>query len=226
MLRSILSLMALVCLVGVLHGQRTELYVIGGLSSAIVKQNGETNNFARHYSWHTGLLFDVGADHMMFETGLLYSTRGTKITAPIGNLGMYLGTDYSTLKITYLDIPALFVIAPTNFRLFVGPQLSIMTRVMYEGEVLTSDQVSNTFNRTSLGIRYGFGFHTESNLVLQVSFITGISDIYKHPDYKWRNNAWQFGIGYKLHSDGSGSRVGSGSKKKDDGIIPSHRMLD
>jgi hypothetical protein len=105
-----------------------------------------------------------------------------------------------------------------------------MTRVMYDGEVMPSEDVSKIFNRTSLGIRYGLGITTDSNLVIQVHMITGLSDIYKHPDYKWRNNAWQFAIGYRFYHDYTPISVSSAgskkkSKKKDD-IIPEHRMLD
>lgn len=229
MLRAILLFMASVCLVVSSFAQRTELYAIGGLSSAVMKENGDAASFRRHYSWHTGLLLDVGVDRVMFETGLLYSTRGTDIATITGWTGLSF-TDYTTLKITYLDIPAMVVIAPSNLRLFIGPQLSTMTRVMYDGEVLTSEQVSRNFYRTSLGLRYGLGFTTDTNIVVQVHLVTGLTDVYKHPDYKWRNNAWQFAIGYRFYHDHtyiSSSSNGSKKKgKKKDDIIPEHRMLD
>jgi hypothetical protein len=229
MLRAILSLLASVCLVVCSPAQRTELYAIGGLSSAIMKQNGTADNFRRHYSWHTGVLFDIGAENVMFETGLLYSTRGTDIGSTSGLPGLNF-TEFTALKITYLDIPAMLVIAPSNLRLFIGPQLSTMTRVMYDGEVMSSDQVSRNFNKTSLGIRYGLGVTTDSNLVFQVHMISGLSDIYKHPDYKWKNNAWQFAVGYRFYHDYTPipvSSPGSNKKsKKKDNLIPDHRMLD
>jgi hypothetical protein len=123
----------------------------------------------------------------------------------------------------------MLVIAPSNLRLFIGPQLSVMTRVMYDGTVMSSEQVSNTFNKTSIGLRYGLGFTTDSNIVVQVHLIAGLSDIYKHPDYKWRNNAWQFAIGYRFYHDQTHISTSSGSKKKGkkkDDIIPEHRVLD
>lgn len=227
MLRIILSIMASVCLVVCTYAQRTELYAIGGLSSAIMKENGSADKFRRHYSWHTGLLFDIGSDRVMFETGLLYSTRGTDIASVSGWPGMQF-TDFTTLKITYLDIPAMVVIAPSNLRLFMGPQLSTMTRVIYDGEVMKSEEASFNFNKTSLSLRYGLGFTTGSNIVIQIHLITGLTDVFKHPDYKWRNNAWQFALGYRFfhdHTPISSSSSKKKGKKKDD-IIPEHRMLD
>lgn len=125
-----------------------------------------------------GVNVDVGlGENTMFETGLNYSARGSKVFE-------------SEFKFDYLDIPLNFVIQPKNFRVFFGPQFSILA-----GSKLDGQDASVAIENTDFGIRYGLGVEKRKYSV-RLIFQNGFKDVFRDTRYKWRSNAINIAIGY------------------------------
>ncbi|MBL7858733.1 MAG: PorT family protein [Cyclobacteriaceae bacterium] len=201
--------------------QKTELIFFGGLSSSIMKENGSRKSFVRQYGGHLGVLGGVGSENVLFETGILFSARGTAFEE-----SSYIGfTSIEILRLNFLDIPAMLVIAPSNFRLFFGPQLSILTGGKYEEEKVSAADLSQVFNKTTWGFRYGGGI-AANGFTVQLHFILGLSDLTKDPNTNWKNNAYQIGVGYRIHSTKTTSAPQKVKRNSQEDIIPKHRVLD
>jgi hypothetical protein len=184
--------------------QRAELLVIGGLTSSIIRENGETSGYSRRYAPHLGFLGGYGSSTVMIQTGIIYSSQGARI-----NSSDPFFTRSSALVMNFINVPVMVVAGPDHVRFFAGPQLSFLTSAKY-GDAT----VHNSFEDTSLGVRYGFGFELKQFL-LQMQFCNGLTDIYHHPDLKWVNNSYSFSVGYKLFSRLQEERSG----------VP-HRVID
>jgi hypothetical protein len=196
------------------HGfaQRSEIIIIGGFTGSIIRQDGETSGFSRRYAPHFGILGGYGSSSFMIETGVLYCSQGTRINEFDFNFS---GTRSSELAMNFLNVPVMVVVGPENFRFFAGPQFSFLTSAKFQ------DQKANElFDKSSIGLRYGFGFDLNSFLI-QFQFANGLSDIYLDSDVKWINNSYYFTIGYKVFSQHNQK---SDSKIKD--AFPAHRMID
>jgi hypothetical protein len=83
-------------------------------------------------------------------------------------------------------------VAPSNFRIFAGPQVSFLTKASFEGA-----DVTESFEQTSYGIRYGFGILFNSKFTLQVQSMNGLTDIYLGPD-TGRSNSIIISVGYTI----------------------------
>lgn len=204
--------------------QRIDMYAIGGYTGSTMHEKGSSgNDFGRRSGGHGGILFAVGSDNVLFETGILYSSRGSTVKGVQFTQPASLSTGFEDLRMDFVDIPAMIVISPSSFRFFAGPQLSFLTYVSYDGNQLTDASVRDTFEKTTLGLRYGAGYIGHSNIVVEIHLVSGLTDIYKHPDLKWRNNSIQLAVGYRFFR----SFIPSTSKSKnDDGLIPEHRVID
>src|SRR5262245_52731731 len=82
--------------------QRTELYALGGLNGAVIKQgNSVLQEHTRLYSPTFGFLAGLGSEYILGETGLLYSTQGTRFS----QTSLTTGTKKYDIKLRYLDVP-------------------------------------------------------------------------------------------------------------------------
>ncbi|MBX2971225.1 MAG: PorT family protein [Cyclobacteriaceae bacterium] len=188
----------------------------GGLTSSVIKVKAENGNsssppsFVRRYSFHLGLLASFPVSELSaIETGLYLSSRGTTVE---NNAFWGFDITLSSISINYIEVPFLFTLEPGGFKLFAGPQYSILASAKAEGE-----DIKRAFETGNLELRYGFAFQA-NKFGGRLSFINGLTDIYKNPEWRWKNNAYTISITYALVKPKSTAK----SKKSD---VP-HRTLD
>jgi hypothetical protein len=110
------------------------------------------------------------------------------------------------------------VVAPQNFRLFIGPQLSMLMSAKQEK---TSGSVKDAFEKSNWELRYGAGYNRD-RVTLQLYFLRGFTDINKDPSVKWKTQSIQLSIGYLLFN----YQGAAGKRKTKDNLIPEHRVID
>lgn len=202
------------------QGVQVEAYV--GLSFASMNGTEEASGSSRFVSRITfpfGVNLDFPlSENVLLGTGLGYSPRGTDVE----NLSYspYPGTSLTVtgISLNYIDMPLLLVIAPSTFRLFVGPQISFLTSADVNGT-----DISNAIEGTSFGIRYGLGFDGNS-LAFRLTGQNGVTDVYKHPTREWTTHAYTLSVGYLFAKRGVGG--GTKSRQKKDDVVPAHRKID
>jgi hypothetical protein len=202
-------------------GQRFEILALAGINGSVMKESGAGNSFNRRYGAHAGFLAGIGSEALLFETGLLYSSRGTKISE--SNVSAFpppFPAKFTKLELDYLDVPFMAVVSPQSFRFFAGPQVSFLTSAYADKQ-----NVKSAFHNTSWSLRYGVGYN-RGDLLLQLHLINGLTDIYKDqgPKIVWKNNSFQISLGYRLLNRNKPT-LKSQRKKVEDGI-PDHRVID
>ncbi|MBX2961412.1 MAG: PorT family protein [Cyclobacteriaceae bacterium] len=188
----------------------------GGLTSSIFKvkeiQPGSVApSFVRRYGYHLGATAGFPVSEIsIIETGLFFSSRGTTVE---NNSFWGFNITLSDLKLNYLEIPLLFSVGHGSFRVFAGPQYSILVAAKSE-----EHDVKDLFDNGSLELRYGFGFQGKA-IGARLSFINGFTAIQVSDYFKWRNNAYTFSVTYAL------AKSTKTPKSKTSSDIP-HRTLD
>jgi hypothetical protein len=220
-MRKYILLCAFLITASISFGQRYEILTLAGINGSVIKETGSNNSFNRRYGAHVGFLAGMGSEAVMFETGLLYSSRGTKISE--SNVSAFpppFPTSFKKLELNYVDIPFMGVVSPQSFRFFFGPQVSFLTSAYADKQ-----DVKSAFHNTSWSLRYGVGYN-RGDLLLQLHLINGLTDIYKDqgPKIVWRNNSFQLSLGYRLLNRNKPT-LKSQRKKVEDGI-PDHRVID
>jgi len=193
--------------------QRTEVYALGGLNGAIIKTGSSVSSeHSRLYSPTFGFIGGIGSQYVLGETGILYSTQGTRITL--------VGSDKKRdIKLNYFDIPLLAVVAPENFRFFAGPQISFLNSAKQADTTAT-----HLYEKTNWSVRFGAGYERR-RILLQLHFVNGITDVIKDKDLEYKTKTFQISLGYMIFSN-FGILQGKKDKKKEDDIVPSHRVID
>jgi hypothetical protein len=149
---------------------------------------------------NVGLTFDLPIIYpVSFAPEVLYSQKGYEATT---------GDGVYTQRTHFIDVPLLvkFKVAPT-FNFLIGPQLSYLmstTNTFDDGFVTSSEHYydDNNGHKSYLGGVLGVSFdinravdlHARYTIDLQKTDSNG--NIYV-PNY--RNQVWQFGIGFKLN---------------------------
>jgi hypothetical protein len=201
--------------------QRYEILALAGVNGSVIKEAGANNSFTRRYAPHVGFLAGVGSEAVMFETGLLYSSKGTKIDVNTSfTFPPPFPASFTQIELNYLEVPFMAVISPQSFRFFMGPQVSFLTSAYADKQ-----NVKSAFHNTSWSLRYGIGYN-RGDILLQLHLINGITDIYKDQGAKlvWKNNSFQLSLGYRFLNRNKPS-VKSQRKKEKDGI-PDHRVIE
>lgn len=192
--------------------QRTEIFALGGINGSTVKVgNSVPSSHARIYSPTFGVIGGIGSQYVLGETGLLYSTQGTKVTL-IGS------NKKPEIRLSYFDVPLLAVVAPENFRFFAGPQVSFLSRAEAADTTATK-----YFEKTNWSFRFGAGYERR-RILLQLHFVNGITNVLKSETLEYRTRTFQISLGYLIFSN-YGILQGKDKKKEDD-IVPSHRVID
>jgi len=186
---------------------------LGGLNGSIFKNgNSVTSDHSRIYSPTFGFIGGIGSQYILGETGILFSTQGTKLTL-IGS------NKKPEIKLNYLDVPLMVVVAPENFRFFLGPQISFLNSAKQGGT-----SVTDFYEKTNWSIRFGAGYERR-RILLQLHFVNGLTDINKSDDFEYRTRTFQINLGYMIFSN-FGILQGKKAKKKEDDIVPSHRVIE
>lgn len=203
------------------RAQHVQVDAYVGLSFAYLNGTEETATsgirFISRITFPFGVNLDIPlSENLLLGTGLGYSPRGTTVESS-GYSPYPIGPSLSEISLNYIDIPAVLVLSPSTFRLFVGPQFSFLTSASASGRDFTS-----AIEGTSFGIRYGLGFDS-SSIVFRITGQNGFTDVFKHPTNEWTTHAYTFSVGYLLVKRREGA--GAKSKKKDE-FVPEHRKLD
>jgi hypothetical protein len=186
--------------------QRAEVFVLGGLNGSILKIDGNINSdYTRLYSPTFGVMGGIGSQYVLAETGLLWSRQGMKIRS-----------NKSELRVDYFDIPLMAVVAPENFRFYAGPQISFLNSAETRGTDITP-----SFEKINWAVRFGAGYERR-RVLLQLHFVNGVTDIYKGEE-EFKTRGFQISLGYMLFSNYT---LDTGKEKKEDDLIPSHRVID
>jgi hypothetical protein len=219
-MRKIILQTFMLFLYGFTNGQFTA-EIMSGLTSSVVKEkqtenySGFGNSFSRRFSFHFGALTGVYiSEYTKFKTGLIYSSRGTALEGAV----FPFGTTINQIKLGFLEIPFLYVIEPGAVSVFIGPQYS----TLLSASDSDGNEFKSSFNNSSVDIRYGIGvvgrkFGTYFHLV------TGLTDILKSDDLKWRSNAFCVGLSYSLIAAAPAQPKRDRKQKEFD--IP-HRRID
>lgn len=168
--------------------------------------------------YQAGGLVDIGRGRFQFETGLLYSERGAKITNATNlDQGTFFKAD-NEFKLKYLEIPAL---AKLNFGSRKGFHASIKGGAMlgmlqsseekitgaqltnYNGKVQDKKDNTNEFDpRLLAGAGVGFNVGSGITILLNADYQYGLTKVFKTTDTdvepKNSSASIQAGVGFDL----------------------------
>lgn len=182
---------------------RPAFSIIGGINVAnVIKGNGP---YAYGTDTKIGLNVGVGLDlpivyPLSFAPEVLYSQKGyTSVTS----YGQY------RQRNDYIDVPLLakFHIVP-GFNIVIGPQISFLlstTNTFDNGYSQTTQQnynnSSNGYNKTMIDGVAGVSFDLARNVELRARYTIDFDQINDNGDAyvpNYRNQVWQFGLGFKF----------------------------
>jgi hypothetical protein len=182
---------------------RPAFSIIGGINVAnVIKGNGP---YAYGTDTKIGLNVGVGLDlpivyPLSFAPEVLYSQKGyTSVTS----YGQY------RQRNDYIDVPLLakFHIVP-GFNIVIGPQISFLlstTNTFDNGYSQTTQQnynnSSNGYNKTMIDGVAGVSFDIAHNVELRARYTIDFDQINDNGDAyvpNYRNQVWQFGLGFKF----------------------------
>jgi hypothetical protein len=182
---------------------RPAFSIIGGMNVAnVIKGNGP---YAYGTDTKIGLNVGVGLDlpivyPLSFAPEVLYSQKGyTSVTT----YGQY------RQRNDYIDVPLLakFHIVP-GFNIVIGPQISFLlstTNTFDNGYSQTTQQnynnSSNGYNKTMIDGVAGVSFDIAHNVELRARYTIDFDQINDNGDAyvpSYRNQVWQFGLGFKF----------------------------
>jgi len=173
---------------------------IGANVSNMVSSSYENYSTGSLAGLNTGLTFDLPIIYpLSFAPEVLYSQKGYEATTADGTF---------TQRTHFIDIPLLakFRVGPV-FNFYVGPQLSYLlstTNTYDNGFVISSEQYyeNNNGHKSFLDGVIGVSFDLNRSVDLHARYTI---DLEKTDDYgntyvpNYRNQVWQFGIGFRLN---------------------------
>lgn len=191
--KNILALFA----IGTMSALNTQAQVSLSLRAGVGFQNingkdaqGNTLNNDVVMRYHAGVLVNIPvAPDFFVQTGLLYTTKGTKITET------YLGNERTrTVHLNYVELPISFTYRPLlgngHLILGFGPYVSyglggkIVTsggvpdqKVVWKNKVNTSDGGQSYFKPMESGANFFFGYEFFNHLEVQFNAQLGLTKI-------------------------------------------------
>lgn len=147
------------------NGQEFKFGVKGGLNVAYL--GGDATDIDRRIGFHAGGFVSVPVlAKFKVQPEIIYSQQGAQS-----------GIGSDELKYEYLNIPAIVKFMLTkNFNIQAGPQLGILLSAKEEANSEEID-VKDSLKSTDLGIGFGLGYETNDNVMIDVRYNLGISDI-------------------------------------------------
>jgi len=160
------------------------------LANQTLSGNGFTTSPSFRPALHAGgYLTLMLSDKLGVQPEILYSGQGAK------------NGDY-TLKVNYIAVPVLvrFNISD-RFSLHAGPQIGILASAKDKVGSADAEDIKDSFKSTDIGIAAGLAVDLPMGLNFGFRFVKGMSNISDDADgtnYKQKNYALQFSVGYKL----------------------------
>jgi len=192
-----------------------------GVSSSSIK--GETtsqlNNLLEYTNGmvttknHTGFYAGASAGiplskTISIEPGLYYTQKGYELNGDLNIKSIsFLGANAkATLQSNYIDIPVLLKANINGLQLFVGPQLSYLTKSnlnakagVFGFSLLNKTwDVTNQFNRWDMGVTGGIGYQLPNGLGIRVSYDRGLSKVDANKNFDSYNQVFKAGISYNF----------------------------
>ncbi|OKS89329.1 porin family protein [Mucilaginibacter polytrichastri] len=182
---------------------RPAFSIIGGVNVAnIIKGNG---NYTYGSDTKIGLNVGVGLDlpiiyPLSFAPEVLYSQKGYTSQTNFGQFKQ---------RTDYIDVPLLAKIhVVPGFNILVGPQISFLvstTNTFDNGFSQTTQQSynnsSNGYNKTLIDGVAGVSFDLSQNIELRARYTLDFDRINDNGDTyipNYRNQVWQFGLGFRF----------------------------
>jgi opacity protein-like surface antigen len=201
-----------------LNGNAQTFGLKAGLSLSNMLDKDDDETYSKDYKMNPG--FHLGAtvevplnEFLSFESGLLFTTKGTKYEEEI------MGADLKAkVNLSYLDIPLTlkaFHDLGGGLKMYgaVGPYVGVgiggkvKGTIEYQGETETNeeeikwggDEDEDDLKRLDMGLTFGGG--VEINLItLGISYDLGLSNISSYQDYgsTSKNRVLKFSVGYRF----------------------------
>jgi opacity protein-like surface antigen len=164
----------------------------------------------------TRLTYQVGAladfpvaDNFYIETGILFSSKGFRVSEQESFLGMTVNFDMSTV-INYVDIPlsakTVFEVGDMHIYGSLGPYIGIGLNGKMKYEVSAFGQTErdeekldfeDDLERIDYGLMIGAGVEFQ-NIVLGLSYGLGLRNVSKWEDSSLKNRVFSISLGYRI----------------------------
>lgn len=223
-MKKLVQFVIVLCLIGLAsesYAQRLGIKAGLNLSNMTYKDNEETysEDFKSTPGFHAGVTAEFAAGNMLsFETGLLYTTKGFRISETERIMGETFELE-GKRTLNYLEVPLL---AKANFDLggatvygTAGPYVAMglsgqdKFTFKYDGESETetediewgSDEENDDLRPLDYGLSFGAGVEIRS-ITLGVSYGLGLANIsaYRADEDVIKNRVLSVSVGYKFGS--------------------------
>jgi opacity protein-like surface antigen len=212
-----ISIILLISMLGLKANAQTFGLKAGlNLSNMLDKDDDDTysNDYKMNPGFHLGATVDVPLSNFLsFESGLLFTTKGTKSETEI------MGADFKARVIlSYLEIP--LTIKATHdlgggLKMYgaVGPYVGVgiggkvKGTIEYQGETETNeeeikwggDEDEDDLKRLDVGLTFGGGVEINS-IMVGISYDLGLSNIsaYQDEGTTGKNRVLKFSVGYRF----------------------------
>jgi hypothetical protein len=178
---NLITVIALITMVGTTSAQSVNIGIKGGLNLYSVSGDNDASNETKA-SFHIGLLGHIHmASNFALQPEVVFSSQGTKY-----------GNDLE-LELNYVNVPLLFQYMFDNgFRLQAGPQLGFLVSAKANGA-----EVKNSFNGVDLGLGMGASYvNPASGFGVDVRYNHGLSNINENDNVESFNRGFQLGVFY------------------------------
>ena len=153
-------------------------------------EDASNNDYDNRIGYNIGLYntFFLG-NSIAIEPGVFYSVKGTQ------------NKDFANSRavLNYVDIPVLLrLYVSDGLNIFLGPQVSFLTRSTFEGDLFGSTVSFNTesVNNTDIGMLLGVGYNLPKGLNIQAAYNYGMSPVFKNSNADVYNRGYQLSLGF------------------------------
>lgn len=163
--------------------------------------NADANDiYKMKTAFHVGGFVQFGlSDKFAVQPEVLYNVMGTVVDVDVTALRAA-DADSFTYALSYISVPVMLQYKATDaLHLELGPQLGILMSAnqKYDGE---SEDFKDELETVDFGVNIGAGYQLENGLLFNVRYCYGLSNFVKDTGDEWyKNNVFQFSVGYKFN---------------------------
>jgi hypothetical protein len=200
MKKTVLSLLLLAGLHGAARAQGSDVSL--GLKAGASLANlvgADAGSYKNLFGFHAGVFANIGITNMIaFQPELLYSQKGAKRPQ--------LGTEETTFRFDYVDVPLAFHINADGLFFEAGPQVGFLVAAKEKfGNVSTN--VKPNYNTVDFGYLAGLGYQRKSGMGIGLRYNGGFTNVPKERPItsstkvqdRVRNSAFQLYLTYSLN---------------------------
>ncbi len=139
------------------------------LANVSVSSDGESFEPDSKIGFHLGATYTAMInENISFRPGVLFSTKGYKIT--------FLDQDFNT-NLSYIDIPLDFVYKTGALDIHAGPYLGLLMSAKAEDE-----DIKDGLESLDYGLNFGLSYNINTNIGIGVNYGLGLANIGKEVD--------------------------------------------